>query len=102
MIENNVQIKAENLTVGYGDNVLMKEINFNINKLTVMLIINILLSNTEVISLTCINHFDYATCSPFLVCIVELNLLVNTASVYTILLHELYSGTDLSINIVDE
>lgn len=38
MIENNVQIKAENLTVGYGDNVLMREIDFNINKHDIFII----------------------------------------------------------------
>ena len=38
MIENNVQIKAENLTVGYGDNVLMKDIDFNINKHDIFII----------------------------------------------------------------
>jgi phospholipid/cholesterol/gamma-HCH transport system ATP-binding protein len=38
MIENNIQIKAENLTVGYGDNVLMREIDFNINKHDIFII----------------------------------------------------------------
>ena len=49
-----------------------------------------------------INHFDYATCSPLQECIVKLNLLVNTASVFTILIHALNSSTYTSVHIVDE
>ena len=32
MINDSVQIKAEKLTVGYGNNILLKEINFAVNK----------------------------------------------------------------------